>query len=41
MLFPKKKDFEKCRWNLKIRHFTYSFFVIAGKIMVGIANGSA
>ena len=36
-----KKGFEKYRRNFRKNwHFAYSFFVIHGNIMVGIASGS-
>ena len=39
-VISEKKDFEKFRRNLKKIHFACLFFVIHGKIMVGIASGS-
>ena len=37
-----KKDFEKFRRNFRKKlRFAYSCFVVDGKIMVGIASGSA
>ena len=40
--FEEKKDVEKFRRNFRKNiRFAYSFFVIDGKIMVGIASGSA
>ena len=42
MLFPKKRMSKNLDGTLeKNVHFAYSFFVIDGKIMVGIASGSA
>ena len=41
-LVSKKKDVEKFRRNFRKNiRFAYSFFVIDGKIMVGIASRSA
>ena len=41
-VISENKDFEKFRRNFRKNiHFAYSFFVIDGKRMVGIASGSA
>ena len=41
-VISEKKDVEKFRRNFRKNiHFAYSFFVIDGKTMVGIASGSA
>ena len=41
-VISEKKDFEKFRRNFRKNiHFAYSFFVIDGKIMVGIESESA
>ena len=40
-VISENKDFEKFRLNFRKKiHFAYFFFVIHGKIMVGIASGS-